>query len=97
MGFFKDFCNSETSNCHLESLNHSFNAKCTAQSTLSNKIINKTSSCYVWVLRPEKIISLILSRVNGKWGETGDPREKPPDHPQAELGLSHMWPELGYK
>ena len=25
----------------------------------------------------------------------GDPREKPPDHPQAELGLSHMWPELG--
>ena len=24
----------------------------------------------------------------------GDPREKPPDHPQAELGLSHMWPEL---
>ena len=27
--------------------------------------------------------------------KTGDPREKPPDHPQAELGLSHMWPELG--
>ena len=25
----------------------------------------------------------------------GDPREKPPDHPQAELGLSHMWPKLG--
>ena len=25
----------------------------------------------------------------------GDPREKPPDHPQAELGLSHVWPELG--
>ena len=22
--------------------------------------------------------------------KTGDPREKPPDHPQAELGLSHM-------
>ena len=21
--------------------------------------------------------------------KTGDPREKPPDHPQAELGLSH--------
>ena len=25
----------------------------------------------------------------------GDPREKNPDHPQTELGLSHMWPELG--
>ena len=25
----------------------------------------------------------------------GDPQEKTPDHPQAELGLSHMWPELG--
>ena len=25
----------------------------------------------------------------------GDPWEKPPDHPQAELGLSRMWPELG--
>ena len=25
----------------------------------------------------------------------GDPREKPPDHPQAELGLSHIRPELG--
>ena len=25
----------------------------------------------------------------------GDPREKPPDQPQAELGLSHAWPELG--
>ena len=22
--------------------------------------------------------------------KTGDPREKPPDYPQAELGLSHM-------
>ena len=26
---------------------------------------------------------------------TGDPQEKTPDHPQAEIGLSHMWPELG--
>ena len=24
-----------------------------------------------------------------------EPREKPPDHPHAELGLSHLWPELG--
>ena len=22
--------------------------------------------------------------------KTGDPQERPPDHPQAELGLSHM-------
>ena len=27
--------------------------------------------------------------------KTGDPREKPYDHPQAELGLSHKWPERG--
>ena len=25
----------------------------------------------------------------------GIPRKKTPDHPQAEFGLSHMWPELG--
>ena len=24
-----------------------------------------------------------------------DPQEKKPDHPQAELGLPHMWHELG--
>ena len=76
MGVFKDFCNSETSNCHLESLHHSFNAKCIAQSTLSNKIINKTSSCYIWVLRPEKIISLILSQANRKVGRKREIPEK---------------------
>ena len=37
--------------------------------------------------QPVKIISLILSRVHRK---VGDPREKPPDHMQAELGLSHV-------
>ena len=26
-----------------------------------------------------------------------NPWEKPPDHLQAELGLSHMWTELGSK
>ena len=25
----------------------------------------------------------------------GDSQEKRPDHPQAELGLCHTWPELG--
>ena len=25
----------------------------------------------------------------------GEPLEKPPDHPQAERGLSHMWSVLG--
>ena len=28
--------------------------------------------------------------------KTGESWEKPPDHPQAEVGLSHMWPELGF-
>ena len=27
--------------------------------------------------------------------KTDDPREKLPNHPQAERGLSHMWRELG--
>ena len=27
--------------------------------------------------------------------KTGNPWEKTPDQTQAELGLSHMWPELG--
>ena len=26
-----------------------------------------------------------------RWGETGVPRENHLTHPQAELGLSHMW------
>ena len=51
-----------------------------------------------WVLRPVKIISLILSWVNCKVGaKTGDPWEKPLDNPQEELGLSHTCPELGLK
>ena len=37
--------------------------------------------------------------IHSFWAEsiakTGDPREKPPDHPQAELVLSHIWLELG--
>ena len=37
---------------------------------------------------PFKIISLIETR----WGETGVPQENHLTHPQAELGLSHMWP-----
>ena len=51
---------------------------------------------FIWVLLPVKIISLILSRDNRKEGRKREfPREKKPDHPQAELDLSHMWPELG--
>ena len=30
-----------------------------------------------------------------RWGETGVPRENHLTHPQAELGLSHMWPVWG--
>ena len=37
--------------------------------------------------------SLILSRVNLKMGPKRGIPEK--NHLQAELGLSHMWPELG--
>ena len=51
---------------------------------------------FIWVLQPVKIISLIfeLSQTEGG-AKMADPPEKPPDHPQAEPGSSHMWPELG--
>ena len=49
-------------------------------------------------LRPIKVVSIIfhfeLSQSAGG-AKTGDPREKPPNHSQAELGLSHILPELG--
>ena len=31
----------------------------------------------------------------GRWGETGVPWENHLTHPQAELGLSHIWPVRG--
>ena len=31
----------------------------------------------------------------GRWSETGVPQENHLTHPQAELGLSHMWPVRG--
>ena len=41
-------------------------------------------------------ISLILSRVSHKMGQKWEILEqKTPDHPQVELGLSHMCSELG--
>ena len=46
-------------------------------------------------LWPINIISLILSSQSLEGAKMGNPREKPPDHPQAELGLSHIWPEQG--
>ena len=49
-----------------------------------------------FVLRPVKIILLILSRSNRKVGRKREILEKKKhDHPQAEIGLSHIWPELG--
>ena len=51
---------------------------------------------FIWILRPVKIISLILSRVNRKVGRKREiPEKKHLDHPPAELGLSHIWPEIG--
>ena len=47
--------------------------------------------CFIWILQPVKFISL-MSRVYHKVGWKREfPWEKTPDHPQAELGLSHMW------
>ena len=61
--------------------------------------IQAKNFCFVFYLgfRPVKIIPLILIEPNQSLGgvKMGDPCEKTPDHPQAELDLSHMWPELG--
>ena len=47
----------------------------------------------IWVLQLVKVISLILSQSYGAV-KMGGPQEKTHDHPQAELGLSHMWSQL---
>ena len=44
---------------------------------------------------PFKIISAHMRRAISRWAKTGEPREKNLAHPQAELGLSHMWPVRG--
>ena len=44
--------------------------------------------------RPDYFTNFEPSQLSGG-AKKGDLREKPPDHPQAELGLSHMWLELG--
>ena len=51
--------------------------------------------CFIWILLHSKIISLILSQVSLGGVKIGDPRGKTPDTLQAELGFSHIWPELG--
>ena len=50
---------------------------------------------YFFNLVPWRVFHSFWAESVIRWAKTGDPREKPPDHPQAELGLSHMWPELG--
>ena len=45
--------------------------------------------------RPSRSFHSLWAESIKRLVKMGDPREKPPDHPQAELDLSHMWPELG--
>ena len=41
-----------------------------------------------------QILTYIELIVHQRWGETGEPGEKPPEHPQAELGFP-TWPKWG--
>ena len=50
--------------------------------------------CFVFTARQDYFTHFEPSQSLGG-AKTGDPREKPPGHPQAEFGLSHMWPERG--
>ena len=66
-------------------------AYCNNQSS-ANQII-KNLKTFFWGggwLRPVKIFTHFEPSHSLGGAKTGDPREKPPDHPQAELGLSHM-------
>ena len=49
---------------------------------------------YFFNLVPSRLFHSFWAEPIIRWAKTGDPRENPPDHLQAELGLSHMWPEL---
>ena len=44
---------------------------------------------------PSRLFHSYRDKSIGRWGETGAPRENHLTHPQAELGLSHMWPVRG--
>ena len=50
---------------------------------------------YLFNLVPSRLFHSFGAEPIIRWAKTGDPREKPPDHLQAEFGFSHMWPELG--
>ena len=42
----------------------------------------------IWVLRPfQEYFTYIEPIVHRRWAKTGEPGEKPPDHPKAELGF----------
>ena len=42
----------------------------------------------VWVLWPfQEHFTYIKSIIHQRWAKTGEPGEKPPDHPEAELGF----------
>ena len=46
------------------------------------------------VYSPSGLFHSFLAESIVRWGENGRSREKTPNHPQAELGLSHMGPAL---
>ena len=58
-------------------------------------IILLTVKYFFFNLVPSRLFHSFWAEPIIRWVKTGDPREKPPDHPQAELGLPHLWPELG--
>ena len=47
------------------------------------------------VLRPFQDYLSHMRWPISRWAKTGEPQKKHLAHPQAELGLSHMWPERG--
>ena len=48
----------------------------------------------VGVTAPQDYFTYFEPRQSLGGAGTGDPQEKPPDYPQTELPLSHMWPKL---
>ena len=50
---------------------------------------------FIWFYSPSRLFHLFWVKSISTWGENRWFLRKTPDHPQAELGLSHMWPVLG--
>ena len=71
---------------------------CTQTNNVTNATIDYFFFIFVFLFSLKCLSRLFHSYKDesiGSWGETAVPRENHLTHPQAEHGLSHMWPVRG--